>query len=571
MVDSPDEPTGDPGYDLVPVDRDPFENAHGQGPQGNVAAPLAGAMEGAAQRAWNWYQNQPSWADKAAALDKQSQDIRAAGGSWGDVMRAAAPQAMDVLGGFAGSTTPKVTLAGAANVADSAALAANEYKVFHGSNQPISSIADLKPSQSGEFGPGTYFSDNPNTAYMFGSRNGEEGVHLIPSIVTMEKPFTVAKQDWLQMTQNKTPRQVQAKLKDQGYDGIIGVGLNGVDKQFIPFDNSQVRSAIAAPESGPAPPMDLPKGITAYHGSPHDFDKFDLSKIGTGEGAQAYGHGLYFAENPETARAYREKLAGAPTTQFAGSDYAFSEAQKAVNQHRLDNPINQYLDSVRGDVMKSVANHVVEDHGQDLSTPGYINEVVKSYPPDVQDQIREWANQAHAIVKPQLGVNSPGKMYQVNINADPEHFLDWDKPLSEQSRIDPELISAVHDFNRAREGRSYNPSSANGQDLYRLLEFQNGREGATQQLRQAGIPGIKYLDQGSRGAGSGTSNYVVFDDNLIDIAKKYGLAGLIAGGAAHYSTTPVDHDPYASGMAMGGAVTRKQRVAGILARKGVAA
>jgi len=41
------------------------------------------------------------------------------------------------------------------------------------------------------------------------------------------------------------------------------------------------------------------KGIKAYHGSPHDFDKFSMQKIGTGEGAQAYGHGLYFAENPK--------------------------------------------------------------------------------------------------------------------------------------------------------------------------------------------------------------------------------------------------------------------------------
>jgi len=38
-----------------------------------------------------------------------------------------------------------------------------------------------------------------------------------------------------------------------------------------------------------------PAGITAWHGSPHKFDKFDSSKIGTGEGAQAYGHGLYLA------------------------------------------------------------------------------------------------------------------------------------------------------------------------------------------------------------------------------------------------------------------------------------
>ena len=42
----------------------------------------------------------------------------------------------------------------------------------------------------------------------------------------------------------------------------------------------------------------VPQGIRAYHSSPHDFERFDLSKIGTGEGAQVYGHGLYFAENP---------------------------------------------------------------------------------------------------------------------------------------------------------------------------------------------------------------------------------------------------------------------------------
>jgi hypothetical protein len=31
-------------------------------------------------------------------------------------------------------------------------------------------------------------------------------------------------------------------------------------------------------------------GMTAYHGSPHIFNKFDINKVGTGEGAQAYGH-----------------------------------------------------------------------------------------------------------------------------------------------------------------------------------------------------------------------------------------------------------------------------------------
>jgi hypothetical protein len=48
---------------------------------------------------------------------------------------------------------------------------------------------------------------------------------------------------------------------------------------------------------------------TVYHGSPHKFNKFDMSKIGTGEGAQAYGHGLYFAESPEVAKNYAEMFA----------------------------------------------------------------------------------------------------------------------------------------------------------------------------------------------------------------------------------------------------------------------
>jgi hypothetical protein len=48
--------------------------------------------------------------------------------------------------------------------------------------------------------------------------------------------------------------------------------------------------------------------MKAFHGSPHDFDKFSTAQIGTGEGAQAYGHGLYFAESEDVARGYRNTL-----------------------------------------------------------------------------------------------------------------------------------------------------------------------------------------------------------------------------------------------------------------------
>jgi hypothetical protein len=59
-----------------------------------------------------------------------------------------------------------------------------------------------------------------------------------------------------------------------------------------------------------------------------------------------------------------------------------------------------------------------------------------------------------------------------------------------------------------------------------------GQDAATRALREAGIPGIKYLDQGSRGAGDGTRNYVVFDDKLVSILKRYGWAPGMAIPAA---------------------------------------
>ena len=56
------------------------------------------------------------------------------------------------------------------------------------------------------------------------------------------------------------------------------------------------------------PPTDTSSGIIAFHGSPHDFDKFKLEKIGTGEGAQAFGYGLYFTDVEDIAKFYKSTL-----------------------------------------------------------------------------------------------------------------------------------------------------------------------------------------------------------------------------------------------------------------------
>ena len=59
-----------------------------------------------------------------------------------------------------------------------------------------------------------------------------------------------------------------------------------------------------------APPTETEPGIIAFHGSSADFDQFSLEKIGTGEGAQAYGYGLYFTDSEDIAKYYRSAVSG---------------------------------------------------------------------------------------------------------------------------------------------------------------------------------------------------------------------------------------------------------------------
>jgi hypothetical protein len=243
------------------------------------------------------------------------------------------------------------------------------------------------------------------------------------------------------------------------------------------------------------------KGIRAYHGSPHDFDRFDLSKIGTGEGAQAYGHGLYFAENPAVAQNYKEGLV----------DRVLTPAQ-----------------GIADNIMNTVGYG--REKGIDyLRTQLERNQNLKNFPVSA-DEYRQ------AIKLLETGWEAPkGRMYEVNINAAPEQFLDWDKQLSAQPQAVQELISNIPQIARQQKFQTefLGPEKGvTGSGIYRMAsqEFPNV---ASETMREAGIPGIKYLDQGSRTAGQGSSNYVLFRDDIIDILRKYGLAGLApAAGVA---------------------------------------
>ncbi len=67
-------------------------------------------------------------------------------------------------------------------------------------------------------------------------------------------------------------------------------------------------------------------------------------------------------------------------------------------------------------------------------------------------------------------------------------------------------------------------ATTTGENAYtRLTAHLGGQPAATEALRKAGVPGIRYLDGGSRGAGQGTHNYVAFDDSIIEVLKRNGV------------------------------------------------
>jgi hypothetical protein len=118
-------------------------------------------------------------------------------------------------------------------------------------------------------------------------------------------------------------------------------------------------------------------------------------------------------------------------------------------------------------------------------------------------------------------LGSSGSLYHVNLDVNHEDLLDWDKPLSEQS---PKVREALADFAKPPGARRPEPTGEQIVDqLKSSLDVEgNDAAAASAALQRRGIPGIRYLDGSSRGAGEGSRNIVMFDDAPISILERNG-------------------------------------------------
>jgi len=299
-------------------------------------------------------------------------------------------------------------------------------------------------------------------------------------------------------------------------------------------------------------PTDDTPGIIAFHGSAADFDGFKLEKIGTGEGAQAYGYGLYFSDKEAIAEWYRNTLSsmGVDPQPLKDAGMTVTEEMMAASYIRTSNSAE--------DAAKDWANW----HG-------------KPFNDDLIDTFK--AAQV-----------SDGKMYKVGIAAKPDDLLDYDLPFSEQTPTiqaalkkagykternmvvkedgdnrfgvyetnddgtetllkhftEPMLFKGplekqAQDFIVEQNAELLNNNGAQILDVLasgiaqKGLHLPGGKKKdaerlASNALVKAGIPGIKYLDNTSRDGAGTSNNYVIFDDSMIKILEKYGIVGPVA-------------------------------------------
>ncbi len=264
-------------------------------------------------------------------------------------------------------------------------------------------------------------------------------------------------------------------------------------------------------------------GIKVYHGSRHEFEAFDRSKMGTGEGAQAYGHGLYFSDKKGVAESYSKAGLHPPkldrydperTANWIADNNIDTEKFKESIEYNLQG----YKDALAElepdeDVLRSEYQSFIAQGEDEIATIDEANELLKNgYQPKTTPK---------------------GNLYEALIKVQPDELIDWDKPIEEQSYLVQKVFKdfGIEPASKGKpadwlsEATGIKEFRESGSSAYEALEKRALDQGFSKHefvdtLHKSGIKGIKFLDGGSRDFGEGTFNYVVFSDQDVTILRR---------------------------------------------------
>lgn len=369
------------------------------------------------------------------------------------------------------------------------------------------------------------------------------------------------------LTQNELAgaRDYSLRLFDAAADAAGGVaGPQVPGAKSVMLGRLRNRARWVPPSGGP---------IKTWHASPHAFDKFDLSKMGTGEGAQMVGYGMYFGDNMRTGNSYYNKFAkrnprvigpeGPIVNPLAGANYLLPKGMP-YNDAPLRAAFSQEeLDRLLRLAKRSFAGYMSHDADGALRL-------------GLEALLRGEGNGAFSVAGPQILARleraglvqpTPSHLYRVQLNTSPQNLLDIDRTLAKQPLLDKMTVEDAREyfdlapfpFDRqsnaalAEQMRRMDRDIAmKRQGLAPLLgkEFIPHNAKQAEVLRQLDIPGLQYLDAGSRprerfyGDSGGTRtfsipqelrtrNYVVWDPAIIQILKRsQPVLGPVSAGVA---------------------------------------
>lgn len=281
---------------------------------------------------------------------------------------------------------------------------------------------------------------------------------------------------------------------------------------------------------------------SAWHGSPHDFDEFDLGAIGTGEGNQVHGWGLYFAKDKKVSDLYRRELSlihdvdkgtlfkvDVPDTKTMIDEQQslnilsketkqnLNAAINALPEQEKEVFINEYTNSP---LFNHYAKKEVDELGSDFDRLDTEYNLLK-------DKYLDKYIEGDINTITQRAINRLAEKYNIDLKAlkenpnsikDIKNQLDtmWFDAFTEYGMASKKYKEIYWGKYKEDFSTLLNDSGINGKDFYMALsKALGGTKQASEYLNKYGVKGITYVgEQDGR-------CYVVFDDKAIKVIEKY--------------------------------------------------
>lgn len=233
----------------------------------------------------------------------------------------------------------------------------------------------------------------------------------------------------------------------------------------------------------------------AYHGSPYTFDHFDLGAIGTGEGAQGHGWGLYFAQDKQIAKTYKDTLSH---HMYGDNDLQFNEEALNKLYSTLSDKAHTEADYDKLSVIENILITHTEDDVLNNSDEMFDTEAIKW-----------WKTQRERYLNKEYKEST---LFEVDIPED-DVLLDEKRNINEQPK---KVQQAVRKMYRSLGYKTSALKYVTGKEFYDTVAAEKGgQKEASEFINEHGIKGITY-DGGNDG-----KCFVVFDDKAIQIINRY--------------------------------------------------